>query len=173
MSSLRYAGRCASAVPSNRWRTPIVRFFAEKRDCTVRSLACAADIPYVDAHRILKKSGRKNGRGWWSERGLAVANQEGLLDFAVVPCAIPTRNYLHTYPTVAQVIAKHKTGRYIICTRKHAMALIDGCIHDTGLVGLRSRILSIFEVRPVEAKPIITQNQINDLWARLDALEKL
>lgn len=144
-------------------------FFAEKRDCTVRSLACAADIPYVDAHRIAKKSGRKNGRGWWSEKNLAVAKQEGLLDFAKVPCAIPGRNYTRTYPTVAQIIARHKTGRYIICTRKHAMALIDGVIHDTGLIGLRSRITAIFEVKPVA--PNITQAQVSELWARLDALE--
>jgi hypothetical protein len=146
-------------------------FFAEKKDCTVRSFACAADIPYSEAHAIMKRSGRRDGRGWWSERGLAVAKADGLLDFAKVPCAIPARNYLVTWPTVAQVIARYKTGRYIICTRRHAMALIDGTIHDTGLVGLRSRITSIFEVKPTRAAPAITQSQVNELWERLNRLE--
>ena len=122
-------------------------FFAEKRDCTVRSLACAADIPYVDAHRVLKKSSRKNGRGWWSERGLATASQEGLLDFVAIPFGRTVRNMRISYPTVAQALARLPQGRYIFNTRKHAFAVLDGVIFDTGLIGLRSRVKMVFEVR--------------------------
>ena len=126
-------------------------FFAEQRDCTVRSLACAADIPYVDAHRVLKKSGRKNGRGWWSERGLATASQEGLLDFVAIPFGRTVRNMRISYPTVAQVLARLPQGRYIFNTRKHAFAVLDGVIFDTGLIGLRSRVKMVFEVKLKES----------------------
>ena len=150
-------------------------FVLERRDCTVRSFACAADIPYIEAHGIAKRSGRRNGHGWYPERILAQAQKDGVLDFAKVPCAIPMYNYTTKWPTLGQIIAKYPTGRYIVSTHNHAMALIDGTIHDTGLVGLRCRIQNIFEVKPavkaLPAAPQITQTQINDLWARMDALE--
>lgn len=146
-------------------------FLLERHDCTVRSFACAADVPYSEAHRILQKSGRKNGKGWYSERGLAVAKKEGLLDFVRIPCSLQAGGYRITWPTLAQIIARYKTGRYIICTRKHSMALIDGVIHDTGLVGLRSRVRLIHEVKPIQAKPAITQAQVSELWERLNKLE--
>ena len=126
-------------------------FFAEKRDCTVRSLACAADIPYGDAHRILKKSGRKNGRGWWAKRGLVVAAQEGVIDFASVPLGRSVHGMRIIYPTVAQVLRRLPQGRYIFATRNHAFAVLDGVIFDTGLIGLRSRVKMVFEVKLKES----------------------
>lgn len=37
--------------------------FGEKKDCTVKSVAIACDVPYATAHAALKRFGRKNGEG--------------------------------------------------------------------------------------------------------------
>jgi hypothetical protein len=146
-------------------------FFAEKKDCTVRSFAVAADIPYADAHLLAKRSGRKDGKGWWSERILAVAAKDGLLAYSETPCMIPGPRYTVRYPTVAQVISRRPTGRYIITTHNHAFAVIDGVIHDTGLLGIGCRVRQIFEVKPKTVAPAITQAQVSELWERLNKLE--
>jgi hypothetical protein len=151
-------------------------FVLERRDCTVRSFACAADIPYIKAHDIAKRSGRVNGKGWWSEKILAVARQEGVVEFVEMPVGaqnVQRYNRMHgfitriQYPTVESVARRYSKGRYILNTRNHAIALIDGVCHDTGMRP-KARVVSIWEVRP--AAPC-TQAQVNELWARMDALE--
>jgi len=117
-------------------------FFAEKKDCTVRSFALAADIPYGDAWQVAKRSGRKMGKGWWPEKILTVAKQDGLVEFVwSTPSAQTVRAYsrlrgffLKTkYPTITEIARRYPKGRYILSTRTHATALIDGVIHDTGV----------------------------------------
>ena len=154
-------------------------YTCETKDCTVRSFALAADVPYSVAHDVARRSGRKNNKGWWPEKILKVAAVDGLVEFVEVPVGaqnVQRYNRLHglitriKYPTVTDVARRYPKGRYIISARNHATALIDGVIHDTGLRP-RARVVQIFEVRPTEVNPAITQPQINDLWARLDALE--
>jgi len=154
-------------------------FTRESKDCTVRSFALVTDVPYNVAHDGARRSGRENNKGWWPEKILTVAAQDGLVEFVEVPVGaqnVQRYNRLHGLitrikcPTVTDVARRYPKGRYIISTRTHATALIDGIIHDIGLRP-RAQIVQIFEVRPTEVKPAITQPQINDLWARLDALE--
>lgn len=146
----------------------------ERKDCTVRSLAVAADISYDKAHDIARRSGRKNGKGWYSDRILHVAQADGLLEFVQIPSGMQVTSHLYgtvRYRTLAQIVTRFPTGRYIVTTSRHAMALIDGVIHDRGLSGARSRVCEIFEVKPKATKPAITQAQVSELWARLDALD--
>lgn len=154
-------------------------FFAETKDCTVRSFACVANVPYDVAWDVAKRSGRKNNKGWWPEKILTVAQADGLVEFVQVPVgAQNVRRYNRIYgfvtkiqyPTVTDVTRRYRKGRYILSTRNHATALIDGVIHDSGLRPYAC-VVEIYEVRPVTVKPAITQAQVNDLWARLDALE--
>jgi hypothetical protein len=154
-------------------------FAHEKKDCTVRSFAVAVDVPYPVAHDVAKRSGRPDKKGWWPEKILRVAQQDGLVEFVPVPVgarSVQQYSRMHgfitriKYPTLTDVARRYKKGRYILSTRNHATALIDGQIHDTGLRP-GARILEIFEVRPVAPVAVITQSQINELWARLDALE--
>jgi len=145
----------------------------------VRSFALAADVPYDVAHDVAKRSGRKNNKGWWPEKILAEAQKAGLVEFVEVPVGaknVQVYNRLYgfitkiKYPTVADVARRYRKGRYVISTRNHATALIDGVIHDTGLRP-RAQVVQIFEVRPVQAAPAITQPQVNELWERLNRLE--
>jgi hypothetical protein len=154
-------------------------YTCENKDCTVRSFALAADVPYDVAHDVAKRSGRKNNKGWWPEKILAEAQKAGLVEFVEVPVGaqnVQRYNRLHgfitkiKYPTVTDVARRYRKGRYVISTRNHATALIDGVIHDTGLRP-RAQVVQIFEVRPVQAAPAITQPQVNELWERLNRLE--
>lgn len=153
-------------------------YICESKDCTVRSFAVAADVPYDVAHDVARRSGRKNGKGWWSEKILSVAELDGLVKAISMPLGVQTIglagfNQRVIYLTLEQIARKYPKGRYILNTRNHATALIDGKIHDTGLRP-RAKVVDIWEVRPVvKVLPPapITQTQINDLWARLDRLE--
>jgi hypothetical protein len=154
-------------------------FTCENKDCTVRSFACAADVPYTVAHDVARRAGRKNGQGWHPDKILKVAAEDGLVEFKAVPvgaqnvlrrdrwCGLVTKIQ---YPTVEQVVRRHTQGRYIVVTCNHAMALIDGVVHDGG-VHPKARVQEIFEIRPIETKPAITQAQVNELWERLNRLE--
>jgi hypothetical protein len=154
-------------------------YTCENKDCTVRSFACAADVPYDVAHDVAKRSGRKNNKGWWPEKILRVAAVEGLIEFTELPVGaqnVRGYNRLHgfvtkiQYPTVEQVARRLRKGRYIVSTCSHATAVIDGVIHDTGMRP-RARVVAIFEVKPKQVAPAITQPQVNELWERLNRLE--
>jgi len=152
-------------------------FTNETRDCSVRAVALAADVPYADAHLALKKAGRRDRKGA-SMNQIKHALSDVSRSIATEPIAIVDKFYATvTYPTLQQVIRSHRTGRYVICTGRHAMALIDGQIHDAGEIsGPRSRIMDVVKVEPRKSKEvaveqIISQDQINELWARLDKLE--
>ena len=156
-------------------------YTCENKDCTVRSFALAADVPYDVAHDVAKRSGRKNNKGWWPEKILTEARKSGLVEFVEMPIGAQNVKRYHRwhgfitkiqYPTVETVVRRYRKGRYVMSTRNHAFAVIDGVIHDTGMRP-RARVLSIFEVRPIEtSRPApCTQEQVSELWARLDRLE--
>jgi len=154
-------------------------YTCENKDCTVRSFALAANVPYDVAHDVARRSGRKNNKGWWPAKILTEAQKAGLVEFVEVPVGaqnIQRYNRLYgfitkiKYPTVTDIARRYRTGRYIISTRSHATALIDGVIYDMGLRP-RAQVVQIFEVRPVQAAPKITQPQVNELWERLNRLE--
>jgi hypothetical protein len=141
-------------------------FEYETRDCAVRAIAIAASIPYAHAHALLKAEGRKDRHGTkllMSEKALIKTNAmvEGL----------------HFIGTLSQLIQIYPRGRYYVTVRHHALALVDGVIHDQGsIAGPRSHVRRLYRVTPLVSilKPAvntITQLQINELWARLDRLE--
>lgn len=144
-------------------------FGRETRDCAVRAIALATNTPYAEAHAALKAQGRRDRRGakmvWIAEALKEVATEVEDLTSGVI------------FGTLAQTIQKYPEGRYVVITTGHAQALINGTIHDTMQIsGPRSRVKRVFRVVPKHTKEvpvdqIISQSQINDLWARLDALE--
>jgi len=148
-------------------------FFQERRDCTVRSLANAADIPYSEAHAIAKAAGRTNGHGYHTSLILKVAERRGVFTFTQIELPVYLSNGNGQLPTLASVVQHFRDGRYIVVTRNHAMALVDGVIHDTGLVGARSRVKFVYRIQPTEPVKVapITQPQVNELWERLNRLE--
>lgn len=51
------------------------------------------------------------------------------------------------YPTLAEVLPLLSKGRFILETRNHALAIVDGVVYDQGSkIKARARIVTIFEV---------------------------
>ena len=135
-------------------------FEHESRDCAVRALAISADISYTQAHALLKAEGRKDRRGTkFSMSDRALKNSGAKVEHIQHGAGLTLR-----YATL-----RYNSGRYYVTVRGHALALIDGVIHDAGeIAGPRCRVLRIYHVTP---QVLITQSQINELWERLDRLE--
>jgi hypothetical protein len=101
-------------------------------------------------------------------------------------------------PTVNQFVYKlPQRGRFLLCAGHHAFAFVDGVILDNlRKPKTRARIYAAFEFIPPQPKPqprpvyhfdltkafnpehpdqpisVITQNDINSMWKRLDDLER-
>src|SRR5712664_3230506 len=158
-------------------------FTNEYNDCAVRALALSTDVTYARAHGLLKSEGRRDRKGTklpQVKRALAnLCNESSIANFQeIISSAVITENnrFYGTpvkYPTLQDTVRKYSTGRYLIIATGHALALIDGVVHDKGQIsGPRSRVRNIFKITLVEPEQvIITQSQVNELWARLDKLE--
>ena len=94
------------------------------KDCTVRALAVASGIPYAEAEAIAKRAGRKHNRGFSTSRILKVARKEGL-KFKRIPHS--THRQLSTF------VRTHPAGHYLVVLNGHALAVVDGRVHDMGV----------------------------------------
>lgn len=151
-------------------------FNNETNDCAVRALAIATQTPYAEVHKNLKAKGRRDRRGtklaWITEavKQLAPGSEE------IVPSSISScgSRFRISYPNLSDTLRKYREGRYVIVVTGHAIAVIDGIVHDSGQIkGGRSRVRRIYRVaaKQQEPKSGITQAQINGLWERLSKLE--
>lgn len=146
-------------------------FTNEYNDCGVRAFALACDITYARAHELLKAEGRRDQKGTKMKQ-LEAAMHAADIKFEQIVIGVLINQFYRTraYPTLADVIRKYTTGRYIVITNRHGMALIDGVIHDSGQIsGPRSRIKVLYRI--TTDKPAVTQSQVNELWERLNQLE--
>jgi hypothetical protein len=85
------------------------------------------------------------------------------------------------YPTLAELIRTlPRTGRYWIAVGGHAICYVDGVVFDNmWRTKTRARVNTcarvVLKPAPVALVPVpeaqMSQAQINELWARLDALE--
>lgn len=97
----------------------------ETRDCVVVSFCEVWGAPYVAAHTHIKKMfGRRNRFGTDTPK----------CEDAIARCP-KTRMTGRFYgkadsPSLAQFCLKHPEGRYWVFVRGHALAVIDGVVHD-------------------------------------------
>ncbi len=167
----------------------------ETNDCTVIALAHVLGCPYAEAHKICADSGRKSESGMCNYQIQGALNKlikSGRIVSADLKSftsrrdtferTIPVRSrygyIFHRRPrrtgtTVGQFIhSLPNTGRFYLTSTKHAFAVVDGKLLDNNhRVQTRALMSSCWEIKLPEAKPVITQDQINELWARLDKLE--
>lgn len=111
----------------------------ERNDCGVISLALACGVSYDGAHQALADAGRKNGRG--SKVGAVVIAARALGFSAHL---IKPRKRM----TVAKVGTHYPRGRYIVLTRSHAAAMVDGGVLDW-MNGRRFIVEEVVELRRV------------------------
>ena len=95
----------------------------ETNDCTVKAFAVVFDTTYEKAHAHLKYNcGRHNRKGIISREVLAPSLKK--TKFKVGPYTKQNRISLKAF------CEKHNEGRFYVCVRGHALAVIDGVIYD-------------------------------------------
>ncbi len=96
----------------------------EKNDCAVKAVAIVANADYDEVHAIMAELGRKDGKGtpfeiiWETLRRLGV--WVGPKDHAAVRYA----------KTVRYLPAALPKGRWLVYTRGHILAVVDGEVKD-------------------------------------------
>lgn len=97
--------------------------FREHNDCTVKAFAKVFNTTYEKAHNHLKNScGRINRKGVWITRVLPQSLKK--TKFKVGPYDRGNRIQLNKF------CEKHSVGRYYVCVKGHAIAVIDGVVYD-------------------------------------------
>lgn len=136
-------------------------FERETKDCFVKALQAVTGVPYRDAHRFCEMHmGRKPNHGTHCGLHMEHVSMSGVTIFgyrifrrdAKTGTRI-RRNWYGTtvvdaHQTLAQFVASHKQGRYVIWSNNHALAAIDGVVYDNGAAGPRIRITGAYEFVP-------------------------
>ncbi len=138
-------------------------FETERNDCVVRALQEVTGVPYRDAHAYVSREfKRKQRRGVNVDKTLRRVEQEKATVFGyrvfvrqVEPKGLAYRrnvwgnvNQKAIYPTVADTLYKIRQGRWLLCSSRHAWAVIDGVIHDNGVTSDRTRVREIYQFIP-------------------------
>ena len=117
----------------------------ESNDCTVRALALALDMPYAEAHGLMKQYGRQDGKGVSSGLIYRHIRYQG----KKLVCAA------QSYPAQGKGIkmtvgAWLKSGilpdRCILQITGHVFAVVGGVVRDSWKPGPRSIVHAVWEV---------------------------
>jgi hypothetical protein len=118
-------------------------FGHEKNDCTVRAISKCAGVPYVDGHKLCARLGRK------PRKGMTGVQLAGLVSMPHVYGYKVTQVCLSPFTcTLGRLMLTCTRGRYLIIKTGHAIASMDGVLHDTGASGAGSRVLMVFKFTP-------------------------
>lgn len=106
-------------------------YLDERRDCAVRALAAAADIPYYQAHEIFKWGGRRRCASY---RTLLTLTDIGL------------RGIFNSM-SLATFLKLNPKGDFFVVKRGHAFAVKDGVIFDDSKLGGRVQVRWYMDVK--------------------------
>lgn len=108
----------------------------ERRDCTVRAVAAAFNIPYEVAHQKMAALGRKPKRGF--EFRIGKVQTLGKIECRPDLCC----------SSVGGIWPALQTGRFIVKVPHHVFAVIDGEAHDLIVPNPKQRVKMVYEVTP-------------------------
>jgi len=117
----------------------------EHNDCSVKALAIATNEPYIKAHTMMQKMGRKNRKGCMPHEILASIKEMG---FSYKDCGRLSK----TVTTLEAAVSPSK--RYICFVRGHVLAVVNGKIEDW-TEGRKYRVQTVIEVLPTKSKNAI------------------
>lgn len=114
----------------------------EHGDCSVRAVALTTNVPYETAHIALRVAGRRNRRGAFENQIIKATRSLG---YTVDPKVIPKQSNgsLYTAKTIGRV---YPTGNYLVYTRGHVFALVNGSVLDW-TEGKKHRVLGLQRVK--------------------------
>jgi len=118
----------------------------ERKDCTVRALANAANMPYLEAHQIMKEHGRLNGYGAYNNQWTPAYLKNGFVVNAVhgtTHTAQQQKTYynMNKIPfnvqagtSLKKFMEQNPEGTFILVNRNHTFCVIDGELIDKGIL---------------------------------------
>ena len=121
--------------------------YKDRNFCTVAALALTLDWSFGKAHRHMAKYGRKNGRGMYimawrpaieaAAKGAGKRFVEGDYHLRGDGRAMTLSRFCKEYPT----------GTYYVQVNQHAVAIVDGVMHDwTADTAGRRKIITSFKL---------------------------
>ena len=117
----------------------------EYNDCSVKAIAIATNQPYIKAHTVLQKMGRKNRKGCMPYQILASVKEMG---FSYKDCG----RLAKTVTTLEAAVSPSK--RYMCFVKGHVLAIINGKIEDW-TEGRRYHVQTVMEITPTKSKNAI------------------
>ncbi len=120
-------------------------FAGETNDCCVHALSFAVGVPYAVAHKALCAAGRKERQGTRIEAALAHPSVTELARFTQV------RTFGNV--TLGTLLGRlNPDCRYLVSTRRHALAVVGGRIQDHTANPPSMRIWRCWVVEPTTRK---------------------
>lgn len=128
-------------------------FSTENRDCTVRALANAKGISYIEAHDSLRRHGRKSGHGCrvaqfkpaYEEHGFVLEGVYGTTTSARIISNL-TKIKLQRGISIKRILPK-LTGRHIVIRYGHAFAVVNSKIIDFVQNTGASSVVAVFTLK--------------------------
>jgi hypothetical protein len=106
----------------------------ESRDCTVRAVAAAFNLPYDEAHARLAELGRKPRKGF--DFRIGKVQSLGKIECRPDLCCLRIESL---WPSLEK-------GRFIVKVPHHVFAVVDGVAHDLFAPKPRQRVKMVYEV---------------------------
>lgn len=113
--------------------------FKEHNDCAVIALAIVLDTTYAKCHAFLKKNGRRNKRG--TPYSVSEKAIKSMIRYRYVKGPYSNSNK----KSLKKFCQDHPEGRFLVGVRGHALAVIDGVIHDHK-EGLRRQVIRAYRI---------------------------
>ena len=113
----------------------------ERNDCSVIALAASCDLSYKDAHEILRKKGRKTGKGVLTHEILSAVTIAGKTHQNVTE--IFKRNFGNTVTKIENAGLKET---YLVLTSGHVLTMKDGKALDW-TSGRLHRVQAVYRIR--------------------------
>lgn len=146
--------RIAKVGKSEVYAAHLVQSKGERGDCAVRAVAALTDTSYEVVHSIMTRRGRKHGKGTAWAIIWATIEELGFT-VAVRNATSFIQRYPGSHATALKSVTTHhpdrfpdvwKDGkRYMISTRAHVLAVINGVNHDWTR-GKAKRAIKIYEI---------------------------
>lgn len=111
--------------------------FTERNDCTVRAVAIATGKPYDKIHAELEWRGRRPGQGF------RLTEDGHLEELGFKRFHIPRPQGVK--PRLATVVPHVQKGHFIIATKAHVFAIIDGVAFDKTASSLSKPVFSVWQ----------------------------
>ena len=172
----------------------------EHNDCAVIALANVTGLSYFECHARLQLEGRRTGHSTKFSMSVCALNklktdgvlsEIGKINTFGIHIATRSKTQIDSFlkscggaqlsdfsfksykPTVAQFLRTlPTTGRFYLASSTHAFAYVNGVLMDNIDGGkMRARMARCVEVKLAENVKTITNQDMKELWARLDKLE--